>query len=167
MLVKTTELFIKDTNLGELLKIRCGIIRTLLKELYLCRQNKLLLTSFFLTFFLFLLNSDDVNVDLLWFFFNFSMFLKSDSPKKRKRRCKEVILFIKAWVFLVFSNWISWWNFKHGNVGDISPPTIWFAAILAYSRTREFYYAYYVLNTLISMATEGSVHCLALAYVVN
>lgn len=40
-------------------------------------------------------------------------------------------------------------------------------AILAYSRTREFYYAYFVLKTLISMATEGSVHCLALAYVAD
>ena len=40
------------------------------------------------------------------------------------------------------------------------------AAILAYSRTREFYYVYYVLRTVICMVTEGSVQFLALAYVV-
>ncbi|KAL3505441.1 hypothetical protein ACH5RR_035282 [Cinchona calisaya] len=40
-------------------------------------------------------------------------------------------------------------------------------AILAYRRTKEFFYAYYVLRTLISMVTEGSVHCLALAYVAD
>lgn len=41
------------------------------------------------------------------------------------------------------------------------------AAILAYSRTREFYYVYYVLRTVICMVTEGSVQFLALAYVVS
>lgn len=40
-------------------------------------------------------------------------------------------------------------------------------AILAYSRSRYYYYAYYVLRTLIGMLCDGSVHCLALAYVVN
>lgn len=40
-------------------------------------------------------------------------------------------------------------------------------AILAYSRTKVFFYAYCVLRTLISMLTEGSVHCLALAYVAD
>ncbi|PON93971.1 Major facilitator [Trema orientale] len=37
--------------------------------------------------------------------------------------------------------------------------------ILAYSRTRTFFYVYYVFKTLIAMVCEGSVHCLALAYV--
>ncbi|KAL3641039.1 hypothetical protein CASFOL_016007 [Castilleja foliolosa] len=39
--------------------------------------------------------------------------------------------------------------------------------ILAYSRTKYYFYAYYVLKTLIAMATEGSVHFLALAYVAD
>lgn len=39
-------------------------------------------------------------------------------------------------------------------------------AILSWSRSRNFFYAYYVLKTLTSMVCEGSVHCLALAYVV-
>ncbi|XP_020535467.1 tetracycline resistance protein, class G isoform X2 [Jatropha curcas] len=38
---------------------------------------------------------------------------------------------------------------------------------LAYSRTRYFFYAYYVLRTLTAMVCEGSVHCLALAYVAD
>ncbi|XP_027174013.1 uncharacterized protein LOC113773578 [Coffea eugenioides] len=41
------------------------------------------------------------------------------------------------------------------------------AAVLAYSRTKGFFYAYCVLRTLISMVTEGSVQCLALAYVAD
>lgn len=45
--------------------------------------------------------------------------------------------------------------------------TIFPLGILAYSRRREFFYAYYVMKTLISMVTEGSVHCLALAYVAD
>ncbi|KAE8696776.1 24-methylenesterol C-methyltransferase 2-like [Hibiscus syriacus] len=42
-------------------------------------------------------------------------------------------------------------------------------AILAYSRTSSFFYAYYVFKILTAMFCEGSVHCLALAfaYVVN
>ncbi|CAI0382412.1 unnamed protein product [Linum tenue] len=40
-------------------------------------------------------------------------------------------------------------------------------AILAYSRSRNFFYAYYVLKTLTAMVCEGSVHCLALAYVAD
>ncbi|KAF7138447.1 hypothetical protein RHSIM_Rhsim07G0251300 [Rhododendron simsii] len=40
-------------------------------------------------------------------------------------------------------------------------------AILACSREKSYFYAYYVLKTLISMVCEGSVHCLALAYVVS
>ncbi|KAJ4826415.1 hypothetical protein Tsubulata_022771 [Turnera subulata] len=40
-------------------------------------------------------------------------------------------------------------------------------AILAYSRTRNFFYAYYVLKTLTSMICEGCVQCLALAYVAD
>ncbi|CAN1782140.1 Hippocampus abundant transcript 1 protein [Linum perenne] len=41
------------------------------------------------------------------------------------------------------------------------------AAILAYSRSRNSFYAYYVLKTLTAMVCEGSVHCLALAYVAD
>lgn len=40
-------------------------------------------------------------------------------------------------------------------------------AILAYSRTKYYFYAYYILRTLISMICEGSVPCLALAYVAD
>ncbi|XP_062098286.1 uncharacterized protein LOC133804142 [Humulus lupulus] len=39
--------------------------------------------------------------------------------------------------------------------------------ILAYSRTRNFFYLYYAFKTLIAMVCEGSVHCLALAYVAD
>ncbi|KAK6131028.1 hypothetical protein DH2020_035226 [Rehmannia glutinosa] len=39
--------------------------------------------------------------------------------------------------------------------------------ILAYSRTKWYFYAYYVLKTLIAMVTEGSVQFLALAYVAD
>ncbi|KAI3464764.1 hypothetical protein Pfo_021427 [Paulownia fortunei] len=39
--------------------------------------------------------------------------------------------------------------------------------ILAYSRTKYYFYAYYVLKTLIAMASEGSVQFLALAYVAD
>ncbi|XP_050364392.1 uncharacterized protein LOC126783052 [Argentina anserina] len=39
--------------------------------------------------------------------------------------------------------------------------------ILAYSRTRNFFYAYFVAKTLTAMVCEGSVHCLALAYVAD
>ncbi|MCD7460390.1 hypothetical protein HAX54_043423 [Datura stramonium] len=40
-------------------------------------------------------------------------------------------------------------------------------AILAYNRTKYYFYAYYVLRTLIAMICEGSVQCLALAYVAD
>ncbi|CAN0847896.1 Hippocampus abundant transcript 1 protein [Linum grandiflorum] len=40
-------------------------------------------------------------------------------------------------------------------------------AILAYSRSRNSFYAYYVLKTVTAMVCEGSVHCLALAYVAD
>ncbi|XP_057517388.1 uncharacterized protein LOC130798424 isoform X1 [Amaranthus tricolor] len=39
--------------------------------------------------------------------------------------------------------------------------------VLAYSRTTNFFYAYYVLKTVASMICEGAVHCLALAYVAD
>ncbi|KAI4336731.1 hypothetical protein L6164_015222 [Bauhinia variegata] len=39
--------------------------------------------------------------------------------------------------------------------------------ILAYSRSRTFFYVYYVFKTLIGMVSEGSVPCLALAYVAD
>lgn len=39
--------------------------------------------------------------------------------------------------------------------------------VLAYSRTKYFFYVYYVLRTLVSMVCEGNVHCLALAYVAD
>lgn len=40
-------------------------------------------------------------------------------------------------------------------------------AILAYSRTTSFFYASYALKTITAMVSEGSVHCLALAYVAD
>ncbi|KAK7270163.1 hypothetical protein RIF29_23108 [Crotalaria pallida] len=40
-------------------------------------------------------------------------------------------------------------------------------AILAYSRSTNFFYAYYVVKILAAMAGEGSFHCLALAYVAD
>ncbi|GAB4828148.1 hypothetical protein Ancab_035064 [Ancistrocladus abbreviatus] len=40
-------------------------------------------------------------------------------------------------------------------------------AVLAYSRTTKFFYAYYVLRTLIAMICDGSIQCLALAYVAD
>ncbi|XP_075495679.1 uncharacterized protein LOC142532993 isoform X1 [Primulina tabacum] len=39
--------------------------------------------------------------------------------------------------------------------------------ILAYGRTKYYFYGYYLLKTVIAMATEGSVHFLALAYVAD
>ncbi|XP_057966402.1 uncharacterized protein LOC131156606 [Malania oleifera] len=39
--------------------------------------------------------------------------------------------------------------------------------ILAYSRTTNFFYAYYVLRTITAMVCEGSMNCLALAYVAD
>ncbi|KAM7514030.1 hypothetical protein LguiA_003613 [Lonicera macranthoides] len=39
--------------------------------------------------------------------------------------------------------------------------------ILAYSREKYFFYAYYALRTLTAMACEGSVICIALAYVAD
>ncbi|XP_062022195.1 uncharacterized protein LOC133738636 isoform X2 [Rosa rugosa] len=40
-------------------------------------------------------------------------------------------------------------------------------AILAYSRETNFFYAFYLLRTLTAMTSEGSVNCLALAYVAD
>ncbi|KAK3038898.1 hypothetical protein RJ639_028620 [Escallonia herrerae] len=45
--------------------------------------------------------------------------------------------------------------------------TIFPLAILAYSRAKYFFFAYYVIKTLTSMLCEGSVLCLALAYVAD
>ncbi|KAL3514814.1 hypothetical protein ACH5RR_027531 [Cinchona calisaya] len=59
---------------------------------------------------------------------------------------------------------------KYGRKVMLTVPmtlTIFPLAILAYSRRKEFFYAYYVLRTLISMVTEGSVQFLALAYVAD
>ncbi|KAF8377768.1 hypothetical protein HHK36_031153 [Tetracentron sinense] len=39
--------------------------------------------------------------------------------------------------------------------------------ILGYSRTTNFFYSYYVLKTLTGMVCEGSINCLALAYVAD
>ncbi|GMP37431.1 hypothetical protein CsSME_00009114 [Camellia sinensis var. sinensis] len=39
--------------------------------------------------------------------------------------------------------------------------------ILAYSRTTNFFYAYYVSKTLTAMVSEGSILCLSLAYVAD
>ncbi|XP_022969086.1 uncharacterized protein LOC111468189 [Cucurbita maxima] len=40
-------------------------------------------------------------------------------------------------------------------------------AILAYSRERNFFYAYYVVRTLTAMISEGTASCLALAYLAD
>ncbi|GFY95812.1 major facilitator superfamily protein [Actinidia rufa] len=39
--------------------------------------------------------------------------------------------------------------------------------ILAYSREKYYFYAYYALKTLTAMVCEGSVHCIALAYIAD
>ncbi|PSS17981.1 Hippocampus abundant transcript 1 protein [Actinidia chinensis var. chinensis] len=39
--------------------------------------------------------------------------------------------------------------------------------ILAYSREKYYFYAYYALKTLTAMVCEGSVHCIALAYIAS
>ncbi|XP_039045112.1 hippocampus abundant transcript 1 protein-like isoform X2 [Hibiscus syriacus] len=41
------------------------------------------------------------------------------------------------------------------------------SAVLAYSRTTNYFYAYYALRTLTAMICEGSVNCLALAYLAD
>ncbi|TYG69066.1 hypothetical protein ES288_D05G201500v1 [Gossypium darwinii] len=59
---------------------------------------------------------------------------------------------------------------KHGRKALLTVPitlTIFPLAILAYSRTRSFFYAYYILKILTAMFCEGSVHCLSLAYVAD
>jgi hypothetical protein len=39
--------------------------------------------------------------------------------------------------------------------------------ILAYGRTKGYFYAYYVTKTLTAMVSDGSMMCLSLAYVVG
>ncbi|KAE8659833.1 Major facilitator superfamily protein isoform 2 [Hibiscus syriacus] len=59
---------------------------------------------------------------------------------------------------------------KYGRKALLTLPitlTIIPLAILAYSRTKSFFYAYYVFKILTAMFCEGSVHCLALAYVAD
>ncbi|EOY15142.1 Major facilitator superfamily protein isoform 3 [Theobroma cacao] len=59
---------------------------------------------------------------------------------------------------------------KYGRKALLTVPmtlTIIPLAILAYSRTRSFFYAYYVLKILTAMFCEGTVHCLSLAYVAD
>ncbi|TYJ34825.1 hypothetical protein E1A91_A05G195400v1 [Gossypium mustelinum] len=59
---------------------------------------------------------------------------------------------------------------KYGRKALLTVPitlTIFPLAILAYSRTRSFFYAYYILKILTAMFCEGSVHCLSLAYVAD
>ncbi|KAK2660800.1 hypothetical protein Ddye_007333 [Dipteronia dyeriana] len=59
---------------------------------------------------------------------------------------------------------------KYGRKALLTAPvtlTVIPLAILAYSRTKSFFYAYYILKTLTAMLCEGSVHCLALAYVAD
>ncbi|KAI3431983.1 MFS domain-containing protein [Psidium guajava] len=59
---------------------------------------------------------------------------------------------------------------KHGRKALLTIPmvfTIFPLATLAYSRSRNFFYMYYVLRTLTAIFCEGSVHCLALAYVAD
>lgn len=41
------------------------------------------------------------------------------------------------------------------------------AVVLAYSRERSFFYAYYALRTAAGMICEGTTLCLSLAYVVS
>lgn len=40
-------------------------------------------------------------------------------------------------------------------------------AILACSRTKAYFYAYYVTKTLAAMLSDGSMQCLSLAYVAD
>ncbi|RDX70221.1 Hippocampus abundant transcript-like protein 1, partial [Mucuna pruriens] len=59
---------------------------------------------------------------------------------------------------------------KYGRKAILTVPmslTIIPLGILAYSRTKKFFYVYYVFKILISMVCEGSVPCLALAYVAD
>ncbi|KAI9200266.1 hypothetical protein LWI28_005098 [Acer negundo] len=59
---------------------------------------------------------------------------------------------------------------KYGRKALLTVPvtlTVIPLAILAYSRTKSFFYAYYTLKTLTAMVCEGSLHCLALAYVAD
>ncbi|KAF7141080.1 hypothetical protein RHSIM_Rhsim06G0012000 [Rhododendron simsii] len=59
---------------------------------------------------------------------------------------------------------------KYGRKALLTIPmtlTIIPLAILAYSRTKNYFYAYYALRTVTAMLCEGSVQCLALAYVVS
>ncbi|XVE94486.1 hypothetical protein REPUB_Repub02eG0013200 [Reevesia pubescens] len=59
---------------------------------------------------------------------------------------------------------------KYGRKALLTVPitlTIIPLAILAYSRSRNFFYAYYLLKILTAMFCEGSVHCLSLAYVAD
>ncbi|KAH7848747.1 hypothetical protein Vadar_007193 [Vaccinium darrowii] len=59
---------------------------------------------------------------------------------------------------------------KYGRKALLTIPmtlTIIPLAILAYNRTKNYFYAYYALRTLIAMLCEGSVQCLALAYVAD
>ncbi|KAK7409890.1 hypothetical protein VNO78_00273 [Psophocarpus tetragonolobus] len=59
---------------------------------------------------------------------------------------------------------------KYGRKAILTVPmilTIIPIGILAYSRTKKFFYVYYVFKILISMVCEGSVPCLALAYVAD
>ncbi|EXB81500.1 Hippocampus abundant transcript 1 protein [Morus notabilis] len=59
---------------------------------------------------------------------------------------------------------------KYGRKSLLTMPmafTIIPLGILACSRTRNFIYAYYAFKTLFAMISDGSVHCLALAYVAD
>ncbi|KAE8057312.1 hypothetical protein FH972_014013 [Carpinus fangiana] len=52
---------------------------------------------------------------------------------------------------------------KYGRKALLAVPM----GILAYSRERNFFFVYYVLKTLTAMVCEGSVQCLALAYLAD
>ncbi|KAL4309296.1 hypothetical protein GQ457_01G008950 [Hibiscus cannabinus] len=59
---------------------------------------------------------------------------------------------------------------KYGRKALLTVPVtlaIFPLAILAYSRSRNFFYAYYILKILTAMFCEGTVHCLSLAYVAD
>uniref|UniRef100_A0A2P2MKK2 Hippocampus abundant transcript-like protein 1 n=1 Tax=Rhizophora mucronata TaxID=61149 RepID=A0A2P2MKK2_RHIMU len=71
---------------------------------------------------------------------------------------------------LVVTPFVGYMSDKYGRKPLLTVPMILAlipTAILAYSRTRYFFYAYYALKTLTAMICEGSVHCLALAYVAD
>ncbi|CAN0845746.1 Hippocampus abundant transcript 1 protein [Linum grandiflorum] len=59
---------------------------------------------------------------------------------------------------------------KYGRKALLTLPltlSIFPLVILAYSRSTEYFYVYYILRTLTAMVSDGSTNCLALAYVAD